>query len=169
MPFGAIVSLKAQKVERIWMLLCWIKHLLFLTKDKSLFTRLPALTTGLKIPGSDSWTWMNQSESHWTVSGVPHSNHSYPQLGLNRTIQHFKKRKKKTVRNWVRFCGQGNHTRGTRCAFPFFHPQLKALAWLSDLTQDEYGWWHLWYFWLFLNYGIVVLENHIGVLFSLKL
>lgn len=93
MPFGAIVSLKAQKVERIGMLLCWIKHLLFLTKDKSLFTHLPALTTGLNIPGSDSWTWMNQSGSHWTVSGVPHSNHSNPQLGLNRTIQHLKKRK----------------------------------------------------------------------------
>lgn len=78
-------------------------------------------------------------------------------------------KKKKTVRNWVRFCGQGNHTSGTRWAFLFFHLQLRALAWLRDLTQDEHGCWLLWYFWPFLNYGIVVLENHIGVLFSLKL
>lgn len=62
-------------------------------EGQEFITHLPALTTGLNIPGSDSWTWMNQSGSHWTVSGVPHSNHSYPQLGLNRTIQHFKKRK----------------------------------------------------------------------------
>ena len=69
------------------------KTLSILNEDKRLFTDLQALSTGLKVPGSDSLMWMNKTELHWTVSGVPHSNYSYPQLSLNGNIQHFQKRK----------------------------------------------------------------------------
>ena len=69
------------------------KTLSILNEDKHLFTYPQALTTGLKVPGSDLLTWMNKTELHWTVSGVPHSNYSYTQLSLNGSIQHFKKRK----------------------------------------------------------------------------
>ena len=68
------------------------KNPLFLMKYISLFIDLQALITGLKAPGSNSLTLINKTELHRTVSGLPHSHHSYPQRGLNSNIQHLCKK-----------------------------------------------------------------------------